>query len=194
MMKWGITAAALLLSGCLFGGGKPKPPPPVETVETTRTRADSLYRVAKLHFRAGKWSRAAQALDRALLIMQYDDPRRQQGHFMMGEVLLAQGNHLQAVREFRRAADEGGSDSLAADALLRAGDAYTELWRRPELDPTYAAAWNNLGIGLEQQGRFDEARKAYERALELEPDNTLFRNNYDLFREIYDRQNRRRDR
>ncbi len=66
--------------------------------------------------------------------------------------------------------------------------------RATQLDPTYAAAWNNLGIGLEQQGRFDEARKAYERALEIEPDNTFFRNNYDLFREIYDRQNRRRDR
>lgn len=66
--------------------------------------------------------------------------------------------------------------------------------RATEIDPTYAAAWNNLGIGFEQGGKFDEARKAYERALELEPNNTFFRNNYDLFREIYDRQNRRRDR
>ena len=66
--------------------------------------------------------------------------------------------------------------------------------RRVELDPTYAAAWNNLGIGYEQLGRFDDARKAYEKALELDPDNTFIRNNYDLFREIYDRQNRRRDR
>lgn len=63
-----------------------------------------------------------------------------------------------------------------------------------EIDPTYGAAWNNLGIGYEQLGRFDDARKAYEKALEVEPDNTYIRNNYDLFREIYDRQNRRRDR
>jgi Flp pilus assembly protein TadD len=63
-----------------------------------------------------------------------------------------------------------------------------------ELDPSYAAAWNNLGIGYEQLGRFDDARKAYERALEIDPANTFIRNNYDLFREIYDRQNRRRDR
>jgi tetratricopeptide (TPR) repeat protein len=63
-----------------------------------------------------------------------------------------------------------------------------------ELDPSYGAAWNNLGIGYEQLGRFDDARKAYEKALEVEPDNTYIRNNYDLFREIYDRQNRRRDR
>jgi Flp pilus assembly protein TadD len=68
-------------------------------------------------------------------------------------------------------------------------------WQKAvEIDPTYAAAWNNLGIGYEQLGRFDEARKAYEKALEADPANTYIRSNYDLFREIYDRQNRRRDR
>ncbi len=63
-----------------------------------------------------------------------------------------------------------------------------------DLDATYGAAWNDLGIGYEQLGRFDDARKAYEKALELEPNNNFIRNNYDSFREIYDRQNRRRDR
>jgi Flp pilus assembly protein TadD len=68
-------------------------------------------------------------------------------------------------------------------------------WRLAvELDPSYSSAWNNLGIGCEQLGRFDEARKAYEEALTIDPGNTFIRNNYDLFREIYDRQNRRRDR
>jgi Flp pilus assembly protein TadD len=62
-----------------------------------------------------------------------------------------------------------------------------------EIDPSYGGAWNNLGIAYEQMGRFDDARKAYEKALALEPNNTFIRNNYDLFREIYDRQNRRRD-
>ena len=47
-----------------------------------------------------------------------------------------------------------------------------------ELDPSYAAAWNNLGIGCEQLGRFDDARKAYEKALELteqEPERRFLR-------------------
>jgi Flp pilus assembly protein TadD len=71
----------------------------------------------------------------------------------------------------------------------------TYRWEKAvELDPTYGAAWNNLGIGYEQLGRFDDARKAYEKAMEVEPGNNYIRNNYDLFREIYDRQNRRRDR
>jgi Flp pilus assembly protein TadD len=71
----------------------------------------------------------------------------------------------------------------------------TYRWQKAaEIDPSYSAAWNNLGIGFEQLGRFDDARRAYEKALETDPANTFIRSNYDLFREIYDRQNRRRDR
>jgi Flp pilus assembly protein TadD len=66
-------------------------------------------------------------------------------------------------------------------------------WQKAtEIDPSYSAAWNNLGIGFEQLGRFNEARAAYEKAMALEPDNNFIRTNYDTFREIYDRQNRRR--
>ncbi len=67
-------------------------------------------------------------------------------------------------------------------------------WQKAvEIDPTYGEAWNDLGIGYEQLGQFDDARKAYEKALAVEPNNNYVRNNYDAFREIYDRQNRRRD-
>ena len=68
-------------------------------------------------------------------------------------------------------------------------------WERAvKLDPTYGAAWNNLAIAYEQQGNFDKAREAYEKAVSLEPKNLLFRQNYDLFKEINDRAKRRRDR
>jgi len=61
-------------------------------------------------------------------------------------------------------------------------------WRRAlELDPTYAPAWNNLGIAFEHEGRFDEAREAYEAALDLDPDNLIIEENYDLFLEVNDR-------
>lgn len=68
-------------------------------------------------------------------------------------------------------------------------------WKRAvEIDPTYAAAYNNLAIAFEHNGRFDDARVAYEKALELEPNNVLIKQNYDLFREINDRANRNGDR
>ena len=80
--------------------------------------------------------------------------------------------------------------------------AQKQLWKEAEfrwekaveLDPTYAAAWNNLGIAYEQQGKFDEAKKAYDRARTIDPKNTLILQNHDMFMEIYDRQNRRRNR
>lgn len=71
----------------------------------------------------------------------------------------------------------------------------TYRWERAvEIDPTYAAAWNNLAVGYEHEGQFDKARKAYEKALELDPNNLLIRQNYDLFKEINDRTHRRGNR
>jgi outer membrane protein assembly factor BamD len=159
---------SVTLSGCLFKG-KPKPPPPVETVEMTRARGDSLWREAQGDFRQGRWKRSASNLDRAVLIMDYGDPRRAKGHFMMGEALLAQQNELQAVREFRKVADENASDALAPDALLRAGDAYASLWRKPELDPTNGetalATYREL---LERYPDTDASRRAVARVTALQ--------------------------
>ena len=56
-----------------------------------------------------------------------------------------------------------------------------------ELDPTYAAAFNDLAIAYEHEGLLDKARKAYEKALALEPNNSQIRQNYELFKEINDR-------
>ena len=71
----------------------------------------------------------------------------------------------------------------------------TYRWEKAvELDPTYAAAWNNLAIGYEQEGRFEDAQKAYECAVSLDPKNLYIRQNYDLFKEINDRAKRRNDR
>jgi Flp pilus assembly protein TadD len=78
--------------------------------------------------------------------------------------------------------------------------AQTGLWREAQyrweravqLDPTYAEAWNNLAIAYEHAGRFDDARKAYETAVKLDPKNVMIQQNYDLFKEINDRTQKRR--
>jgi Flp pilus assembly protein TadD len=62
-----------------------------------------------------------------------------------------------------------------------------------ELDPKYAAAYNDLAIAYEHEGQLDKARKAYDKALELEPNNTQIRQNYDLFKEINDRVAQQKD-
>jgi len=56
-----------------------------------------------------------------------------------------------------------------------------------EIDPTYAAAFNDLAIAYEHEGMLDKARKAYDKALALDPNNQQVRQNYELFKEINDR-------
>src|SRR5688500_646858 len=71
----------------------------------------------------------------------------------------------------------------------------TYWWEKAtQVDPTYAEAWNNLAIGYEHEGRFEDAEKAYQQALKLSPKNAAIRQNYDLFKEINERTKRRRDR
>jgi Tfp pilus assembly protein PilF len=71
----------------------------------------------------------------------------------------------------------------------------TYRWEKAvQLDPTYAEAWNNLAVGYEHDGRFDDADAAYQKAMKLDPKNLAIRTNYDLFKEIHDRTKRRRDR
>jgi Flp pilus assembly protein TadD len=56
-----------------------------------------------------------------------------------------------------------------------------------EIDPTYAEAYNDLAIAYEHEGQLSKAREAYQKALELAPNNPQIRQNFELFKEINDR-------
>ena len=60
-----------------------------------------------------------------------------------------------------------------------------------ELDPQNPKAHNNLGVAYERSGKFEEALEAYETALELAPSSEQIRQNYELFREAYERKKRK---
>jgi Flp pilus assembly protein TadD len=97
--------------------------------------------------------------------------------------------------------------SLAADARTDAkkqvefGIAVAQrgLWREAiyrweravQIDPKYAEALNDLAIAYEHEGDLEKARVAYEKALDLEPNNALIKQNYELFKEINDRTTRK---
>jgi Flp pilus assembly protein TadD len=97
--------------------------------------------------------------------------------------------------------------SLAADARTDAkkqvefGIAVAQrgLWREAiyrweravQIDPKYAEALNDLAIAYEHEGDLEKARVAYEKALEIEPNNALIKQNYELFKEINDRTTRK---
>ena len=64
-------------------------------------------------------------------------------------------------------------------------------WERAaQIDPTYAAALNNLAIAYEHEGDLEKARVTYEKAVGLEPNNASIKQNYELFKEINDRATR----
>jgi outer membrane protein assembly factor BamD len=98
---------------------------------------DSLWNKGVKAARRGKWGDAQKQLERVMLEFPPGDPRIPQAHFFLGEAQFGLGSHLQAAREFRKVSDETPNDSLAPAALLRVGDVYSDLWRRPELDPSY---------------------------------------------------------
>ena len=69
----------------------------------------------------------------------------------------------QAETWFERASEWDADPAQWKDAI----DAYR---RVVTIDPSYAAAWNNLGLLLHRMGRYDEAREAYDTAVAQDPE------------------------
>ena len=103
---------------------------------------------------------------------------------LLGAVLLSASPSFADARSDAKSQVEFGIN-VAQRGLWR--EAIYRWERAVELDPTYAAAYNDLAIAYEHEGQLDKARKAYEKALELGPNNAQIRQNYELFKEINDR-------
>jgi outer membrane protein assembly factor BamD len=129
---------------------------------------ESLLEASRAAYQRGDCGDAIRGLTRLLFEFQPRDPRVAQVRYLMGECRVRQGDRLQAAQEFRRVADEFPSHELAPTALLRAGDAEADMWRRVELDPTYGE--RALSTYTEVQSRFpssEAAAQARERAAVL---------------------------
>jgi outer membrane protein assembly factor BamD len=140
LRRLAVTAGTLVLAACGGGRSPEVAATPATTPEyegASPQQIDSLYRLAELMVRRGKWNDAIKQLERVLLEFAPGDSRIPQARYWLGEAKFAIGTHLEAAREFRRVSDETPNDRLAPEALLRVGDVYADLWRRPELDPSY---------------------------------------------------------
>jgi outer membrane protein assembly factor BamD len=141
-----LLVSIVALAAACGGGPDPGSLPTPEAASTAVV--DSVWAVARREFAAGKWSDAAGNFERVALELRPGDPRVAAGRFYVGEARLAMGQHFEAARAFRRVADETPNDPLAPRALLRAGDAFADLWGRPELDPSYGetarSTWQEL--------------------------------------------------
>lgn len=171
MIRWLAVGFVASLLAC--GGGARKPPAgspaPVVAADASPATIDSLWRQSEQAIRHGKWSEAEKLLNRAVLEFAPGDPRIARAHFFLGESLYAQGRHLEAAREFRKASDETPNDPIAPEALLRLGDVYSDLWRRPELDPTYGqTALSTYQELLNRYPAGNAAKRAQLRMTELD--------------------------
>ena len=135
MWGFGLLVGALTIAAC---GRKPVAVTP--TTAPADAVRDSLWQELETAFRHADWGETQRRIDAISAMLTPADPRYYRMHFIQAEVHLASHEALQAVREFRRVADEMPEGPLAADALVRAGDANAELWRKPQLDPTYGDA------------------------------------------------------
>jgi outer membrane assembly lipoprotein YfiO len=168
-----LTLACLAgLTACGGGAARaPAPAPtPVSQVSQSASAAEvnAIWTQAEQAVRHGKWGDATKLLERVLLEFSPGDPRIPQAHYWLGEAHFARGSHLEAVREFRNTSDNTPNHPLAPEALLRVGDVYADMWRRPELDPTYGqtalATYQEL---LNRYPGTNAARRAQQRTAEL---------------------------
>lgn len=160
-MKRTIVPVLLLLAAC-GGGTAETTPEPQSAFRASSEQLDSLWNAAQAELADEDWNKAAVLFQRLMLELPRGDRRLPASRLALGEARVGQKSYLQAVREFRRTADEYPTDSLAPVGLLRAGDAYASLWRRPELDPTYGAqaiaTWQELLTRYPESGQAATAR------------------------------------
>lgn len=98
---------------------------------------------------------------------------------LVGHRLMAAGEHELALKAYTRAAAQQGLnvDTLSALGsanlrLGRLGQAERLLRRATKLDPTFAAAWNNLGVILMEQRKYGEAAQIFRRAFATDNGNS----------------------
>jgi len=119
---------------------------------------ESLYEASLRAFRRGAFDHAQAGFQKLTFDLTSRDSLFTQARFYLAETYFGQRDYVIAAREFRRVSDESPESPLAPTALLRAGDANEQLWRRPELDP--ASAQTALATWQELQGRYPESPAA----------------------------------
>ena len=133
------------------GHGQPGSPTPV-------LPARVVYERAMQQYRTGHCGQARDDFQTLTSQLQPADTLVALSLYYQAECDFADGLYLEASHGFRRVADEHSSFRLAADALLRAGDAQAALWTEPELDPEYGE--DAMTTYRELLARFADSRAA----------------------------------
>ena len=82
------------------------------------------------------------------------------------------GSHnVASVNDYNQFGIKTAQAGLWNEAIFR--------WKQViSIEPDNAVAYNNIGVGYEALGKIEEAKAAYQRATELDPDSKYYRINY----------------
>jgi outer membrane protein assembly factor BamD len=133
---------------------------------------ESLQEVSMTAFREGDCAKARIGLQRLVFELPPRDQRQAEVRYYLAECMLDQNERLESARQFRRVSDEFPQHRLAPDALLRAGDAYADLWNNAELDPTYGET--AIATYTELIGRYPASTAAGRARLRVQALNEMF--------------------
>jgi outer membrane protein assembly factor BamD len=98
---------------------------------------EGLWEASMAAWERGDCGDAQIGFDAVAIRLPPRDPRVGEARYLAAMCELDDGERLEAARRFRRLVSDFPQHERAPWALLREGDAYAELWNRPELDPTY---------------------------------------------------------
>ncbi|MBI1809405.1 MAG: outer membrane protein assembly factor BamD [Gemmatimonadetes bacterium] len=99
---------------------------------------NALYKASFAEFQKKKWDNAITGFEKLTTDLSARDTLLPLAHYYLGKAHEGKGEYLLAAQSYARLAESFPDDSLAAAALLAAGDSYLKMWRDPSLDPTYA--------------------------------------------------------
>jgi outer membrane protein assembly factor BamD len=120
---------------------------------------------SKQQFRKGHFSDARTGFQRVTFEVPASDPLGGEARYYLAECNYAEGEFVDAAKNFRKVADDYSGHPLAPDALLRAGDAAFAQWNRVELDPT--SGQEALASYQELTTRYPNSRAAERARLKL---------------------------
>jgi outer membrane assembly lipoprotein YfiO len=97
----------------------------------------ALFKASLAEYEKKRYDNAVAGFERLTLDLSARDTLLPLAHWYLAHAHEAKLEHLLAASSYTRLAESFPDDSLAPVALLLAGDSYSLLWRRPDLDPTY---------------------------------------------------------
>jgi len=125
--------------------------------------SQSLYVAGMEQLQQKRWDFAVQAFEKLTLELPARDTLLPLSHFHLAEAYSGRGEHLLSAQSYARLSESFATDTLADDALYRAGREYQHMWRRPVLDPQYggeAAMHFETMLGLYPDSEWADSAKA----------------------------------